>query len=433
MAGYRHTKKRRNPKGAGSTVKDNKSGIYYYYWHDAYGKQHKRSLRTRNKEEAEKLAQEYIKIINAESKKEVLLYAAELNGHINRKKLPFHNVWDEFKQNKPTAGESTQKGYKRVFDLFVTWLKDYRPSIKDFGELDADTCEEYFSELWRGGISASSYNRYKSALTTITSTLAQKYGLENHWKKIKRRKSPPQERKPLNRQQVNKLFEIIEQDNCLPYPHEMRILIHLAIFSGCRLYDVVCMQWDNIDFNNGLIIYRPQKTRRTSNAEACLPLFPNVRQMLLELDTTSEYLFPQTRAHYLRNNYYIVKKLGEVIIQATGDIRNNPKTQHKHNRRQYSFHSLRATFATECVKTKKVSSIELAKMMGDAIETVSKYYVPSNLQTEKVPEFEKALNDSQKQLLQDPNCSELMRLIPELDNETIKKLLTIAKGKAKND
>jgi len=434
MAKMRHTKKRRRAKGAGCIIKDKKSGMYYYYWHDTNGKQHKKSLRTKNEQEAQAHANALTKAVKAEDQKEVLLQSAKIRKIIHEKDLPLADVWSAFIKSNPTAGEGTLKNYKRMLDEFIFWLSSERPSINSFTQIDLELAIAYMENIWQGKKSdsgyikpsANTYNYKRGALVTITKALQNKYGIEtNCWLKTGRKEGVQQKRLPLNRKQVSDLLKLVDSPKgVIPYRAEMACLVKFCLFAGMRLIDAVNVKWENINFETGYLTYTPEKTKRTSGAIAKVLILPPLYNALSSFDDSNEYILPQVQAHYARNPDYVKKTLLSLIIQATGDKRNKTNAQSSVKRRLYGTHSLRGTFATECAKV-GCHSNKLARMLGDTIKTIDRFYVDADLTTKPVPGYT-GIAEPQKQIT-DPERAELQILIDNMQSKQITKLLKTAR------
>lgn len=419
------TKKRRT-KGSGSIIKRN-NGIFYFQWTDANGEQHKKSLRTKNKKEAEKNAQELIKAVHVKDKHDLLYQSARAKKIINTKTLLLDNVWNEFLKTKPTASKGTLANYHRMLKEFIKWLAIERPSVESFTQVTLEMAISYMEHVWQSGISANTSNYKRGALATITKALQNSYGIDNnYWFRTERKKGVQQKRLPLTASQVDELQKFInDEKNILPYQFETVCLIELCLFAGMRLIDAVNLTWDNIDLVNNYIRYKPQKTELMSGVSAQVPIFKPLLDAIDKLTKEGQYVLPRIQAHYTRNPAYVKKTVLSIIHTVTGNKLNNSKVQSVRNRSLYGTHSLRHTFATEAAKA-GVKSIHLSRMLGDTIRTIDKFYVDADLTKKAVPGFAEILTEPQKQIT-DPDRSELMQLIPELDNKTIKKLLSLAK------
>ena len=419
---------KRRIKGSGSIIK-RANGVFYFYWTDANGDQHKKSLRTKNRTEAAKLVEGFVNVVKAKDKKEVLFRAAQANQIISSKNLLLENIWMEFVKTKPTASKGTQDNYERILKKFIVWCTIERPSLTSFTQIDLELAMSYMESIWESGVSANTYNYKRGALATITKALQNRFSIDsNLWLRTDRKKGVQQKRLPLNSKHVKKLLEAIDEDNSLlPYPLETACLIKLCLFSGMRLYDAVNIQWDNIDLENGYISYEPKKTKAISGIVAQVPLFPLLRQALDRLEHSSAHVLEKVQKHYSHNPDYIKKALLAIIHKATGDKRNDTHAQKLCKRSLYGTHSLRHTFATEAAKA-GVKSIHLSRMLGDTIRTIDKFYVDADLTKKPVPGFAETLTEpKQKQIAEsEPERQQLKQLADTLPLETVEQLLKTA-------
>lgn len=416
--------KRRRTKGSGSIVKTS-SGMFYYFWYDAIGKQHKKSLRTKNRAEAEKLAADFTKAVHAKDKKEVLFQAAVAKQLIDSKNLSLENVWSEFLKTKPTAGEGTLANYQRMLKEFIKWLSIERPSVESFTQVTLEMAMSYMEYVWQSGVSANTSNYKRGALATITKALQNSYGIDsNYWLRTERKKGVQQKRLPLTASQVNELMKSIDDGkNILPYQFETACLIKLCLFAGMRLFDAVNLNWDNVDHVNNYITYKPQKTQLTSGVSAQVPIFKPLRDAIDRLTKEGQYVLPSIQAHYSRNPAYVKNTVLSIIHAVTGNKLNNSKAQSIRNRSLYGIHSLRHTFATEAAKA-GVSSFKLSRMLGDTIRTIDRFYVDVDLTKEPLSEFNHALGDTSGNVEPlKPNKQKLMELIDNLPEDKIKDIL----------
>ena len=427
-------KAKRRIKGSGSVTKD-KRGVYQFYWVDDSGKKRKKSLRTKNKQEAHEKVQDYVRAIQAKDKHEVLFQAAKAREIIKSRDLPLKEVWAEFMKTKPTAGPGTLKLYERVLKEFIEWLAVERPSITSLTQVEHETAVAYMENVWKDGISASTYNDKRNALGHITKKLANGFGIDNnYWPLTERKHGVKQKRLPLSRKQVNDLIEKLDKKNTLPYPDEMACLFKLCLFAGMRLVDAVNLKWENIDFETAYLSYIPEKTARTSGARATVPIMPLLLQALNKLNCNeSEQVLPQVFNHYSRNPDYIKGHLLIMLHSITGDERQDGKAQSLRRRSLYGVHSLRHTFVTEAAKA-GLNSVQLSRMTGDLISTLDKFYIEVDLNKKPVAGFNNIIDHEARLIaLQEPERDKLKQLADIADIETIKAAIAMIEGSQDKD
>ena len=145
----------------------------------------------------------------------------------------------------------------------------------------------------------------------------------NPFSQIKQLKIPDSNLpKYLNIEQVQKFLGIINNP------------VHLALYSfyawtGCRRSEALKIHWKDIDFENGMILFRETKSGRAR----VVPLRSSLKRLLLDLPQQSERLFPFESSYVSRLFKKYAKKSGLP--------------------RGLSLHSLRHSFLTYAVSTSK--------------------------------------------------------------------------------
>lgn len=410
---------KRRFKGSGSVFKRS-NGYYVYKYIDANGNQKQKSLGTKNKSTALEKAKDFENAVDVKNIEEVIFQVAQAKKIISKKDLPIYDVWTEFIQTNPSASSGTLKNYERNLNEFVNWLSVERPSIVSFTQIELETANSYMEYIWSStGVSPNTYNYKRGSMATITKALQNKFGINsNCWVRTERKKEVQQERLQLNSKHVSKLLDIIDNKNdSFKYPVEMTNTIKLCLFGGMRLIDAVNIKFKNFDFENDIISYSPIKTEKSSGGnKAILPMLRVLREAFENVDKTqSDYVVPNVLAHYNRNSDFIKKKLLEIIHSVTGDARNDKNGQCKINRRLYGIHSLRGTFATEMAK-RGVAGLKLARMLGDKITTVDKYYIGADLHKKVISEYIIPCNvdserEQMKMLADDLSINEVKEII----------------------
>lgn len=420
------TKKRRS-RGSGAIIKLS-SGYYAYQYKDPEGKRKTKSLRTKNRREAESRVEDFEKVTTASDKAEVMVHIARQREMIHYRELPFADVWEEFKMTNPTAGEGTLQLYRRSLDEFVSWLGENRPDIQSFTLIDQKTAHKYMEHIWESGVSASTYNDKRNALGHITKKLLVKFHIDvNPWPRTERKKGVQQKRLPLTASQVKDLCKYFQEPpETLQYPVEMRCLFHLCLYAGMRLSDAVNLEWGAVNFSARSIRYTPAKTARTSGVEAVVPILPPLLESLkkLDIDPECENVLPKVAEHFQRNPDYIKVKFVGIIQSVTGDGEQKAKAQHLVSRSLYGVHSLRHTFASEAAKA-GISPAYLSMMTGDSITTLQRFYVKVGYQQAPIVGFSgiSGLIEAPETTLE-PERLQLIELAKTLPIEDVKSIIS---------
>ena len=375
----RRTKKRAH--GTGSLIKKS-NGIYAFQYRDVTGKKITRTLGTRNRKEAEILAEPFGSMTAAKNRADAVQQIAEAKALIDAKVLPLSDVWEAFEGTRPSAGAGTLSLYHHAFNRFKSWAKENRPSIADITDIDERAASDWLHSEWKGQISASTYNDRRGSMLTITNALMRPYRLPfNPWAKTERKKmaGKQQQRLPLSSEHVQKLLSS-------EMPQDVQAIMLLALCAGLRLKDAVYLQWSNI--GGGFITYTPAKTKNTSAVKVQVPILPQLAQSLEDLpkEEDSEYVMPRLAAWYKRSSTGISRMLVRELHKITGKSLQDATGIGKVARSEYGFHSLRHTFCTEVARA-GVPAATLAAMVGDTISTVDKFYIKLDLSAQPIEQL----------------------------------------------
>jgi len=148
----------------------------------------------------------------------------------------------------------------------------------------------------------------------------------------------------------NKLLKVV--DNL-----EDELMLKLAVSTGLRREDLVGILIENIDFEQGTLVFFEKKKKK----HRTIPLQENIIKLI---------------KIYLNNTR---KKQGR-LFDFTGRTAYNRLNElcNKAGIQRRPFHALRSTCAKFCLKA-GWTELEVAKLLGDKIETIQTHYVvPSN-------------------------------------------------------
>ena len=375
----RRTKKRAH--GTGAIIKK-ANGIYAFQYRDANGKKVTKTLGTRNRSEAEQLAEPYAATTRAIDTAEAVQQIARAKDLIHSKALPLCAAWSAFEATRPSASAGTIKLYQNAFNRFVAWAIEHRPEVTAMSDIDEQTAGDWLHHEWQGSISASTYNDRRGSMLTITNALLKPYRLQsNPWKGTERKRmaGKQQHRLPLSREHVQ---ELIGQD----MKQDIKALMLLALCAGMRLKDAVLLKWSNI--GGGFITYQPAKTKNTSAAKVQVPVLPLLSEMLdaLPRGEGSDDVLPRLAGWYRRSSTGVSRMLVRELHKITGRSIQDASGKGKVARSEYGFHSLRHTFCTEAARA-GVPATLLASMAGDTIATVDKFYVKLDLAAQPIEQL----------------------------------------------
>jgi len=374
---------KRRTKGAGSIIRIGKK---YYLQIYENGKKIKKSLRTENKQEAEKKAKEILPDLHSKTRAEFVTKVAEIKRIAAKDNVKLDNAWNLFYESpfrRQTTSEGTLGNYKRNWEQFVVWTNDSYPNLISMSQISLNIASDYAQHLWTTGIGGCTYNYKIGSLKTITKILLHKAGLEsNVWEKVERKQEFKVGKKGLLQDEEEKLFAAFQDPELiLADKEQLEVLFYIGLTTGSRLVDGALFEYKYIDYEENLISFIPQKTKGF-NKKVSLPIFPKLYAYLDKAQKEwggEKYIIPQIAKRYLANPYDIRNDVLKVFKHAGFEttIENSTGQQRLKNPNQYGFHSLRHTFISECASSNVPVNV-LSEMTGDKIQTLQKYYIKIN-------------------------------------------------------
>ncbi len=406
-------------KGAGTIYRDGKR---WYLKVRVAGKAKTKMLRNEDgtpcttKKAAVAAADGYRKILLADNREEMAVQIAEAKKLKKQSGMMLVDAWGEYlkQPERPDSSRKTLAGYESVFQLFLDWMREHRPELDRVATIDRDVAREYLAALWQSGISARTYNSYLQALKMIFKHLVEPAALDvNPFDQIAKKTTETASRHEFSPEQVDAIFNgfetgffydaemekfttgrkrerVTERLQFRPMnAGEMRVLLNLCCWTGCRGQDGCLMQWRNVDLNVGQISYVPRKTARKTNHKAVtLPIHPALRAALFDAlqwrdrnQEKEDYILPAVAARYKSNPSGIQKDVMKIIRCATGLETTSAESvgRRKLAANAYSLHSFRHTFVSFCANAGVPLAI-VAEIVGHGNPAMTRHY--SHITTE---------------------------------------------------
>ena len=361
-----------------------------------------------NRRDAEKYADRMKSLLSVESKEQLLAEVAMAKKLKSKLTLPIERIWETYLQmpTRPDSGKTTLQGYCNIFSYFLKWLQEKHPEIVQAGMITPDVGAEYFAYLTETGVSGRTFNSYRQCLMMIFKHILKKAGLEdNPFADVPRHASDTISRKEFSEEQVKRIFECfdkgfwyesettvlgedrkhvrkkIRREYVPLHKEQMKVLIALACWTGCRGEDAATMTWDDVDLARNIIRFAPKKTIRRTNHEVELPIHPTLRTYLEEAmgwrrnDNGIDFIMPDVAARFQYNPTGVRKDVQKIIRLATGlEVTNdNTHKQRKYAASAYSLHSFRHTFVSFCANA-GVPLAVVAEIVGHESPSMTKHY-----------------------------------------------------------
>ncbi len=410
------TKKSRE-KGTGSVIKNRGK---YYLRTKINGKVLTQLIRNEQGEavtkfdEATQIANGLKSVLSIKNREQLVAEVAIARRLKSQATLPLRDIWTAYLEvpNRPDSGANTLKGYQVILSYFLKWIGKAYPEVAQAGQVNPEMAQNYFADLNASGVSGRTFNSYRQCLTMIFKYIQKRAGLsENPFAEIPRRNLETINRKEFSQEQVEQIFRCFDEGfwyDCemifkkkktvcrreyVPlHKEQMRVLLALACWTGCRGEDAAMMTWGCVDFKNNTISYAPNKTfRRTNKKIPPLPIHPTLRSFLEEANRLSNmnnnpdaYILPDVAKRFLKNPTGIRKDVQKMIHIATGlEVTNDGvKARRKLAASVYSLHSFRHTFVSFCANN-GVPLAVVAEIVGHGNPSMTKNYTHISMQARK--------------------------------------------------
>ena len=219
---------------------------------------------------------------------------------------------------------------------FVAWA-EHETRILYVEEVTAATAFEFSKVLSKTGISPRTHNAYIQDLGTTWKLLQRhNYAKENPWPLVKVQRKFDEEKtgRAFTPEEIARLFAVGRKVG-----NDWETAMLIGLYTGLRQGDAVSLKWSDMDFEKGVINYRPSKTRR-HNITVTIPLHRTLSDWLSAHRNGSEYITPSR-----------VGKVGKVSLP-DGDLTFNQiltkaDVVPTSARDKLSFHCFRHTFVSQ--------------------------------------------------------------------------------------
>lgn len=273
---------------------------------------------------------------------------------------------------------STYIKYKNIIQLY---LDDFY-SGKDINEYDDEDYYEFFNNLMNNRhLSNSLINSLRFVLKAILTYGEKKYNLQLvHFPDIKLPNNKL-DVKVLSREETQLLSSY-----CQSNVNSETLAIYLSMYTGMRLGEICGLKWEDIDFDKGLI-YVSRTVQRIENenneeSKTCKMVFEPKTQSSKRIIVMADFLNEYLRAY----KFFIRYQSDHYIISNSLEIPEPRNIQRKFKRIckkldiDLNFHSLRHSFATNCISY-GVDMKALSEILGhSSISTTMNLYVHPSLE-----------------------------------------------------
>lgn len=305
-----------------------KNGVWYYHFVNSLsGKRNSKSTGMQNKHKAMSviLKPEFQSCIAKPKERFRLLYIEELRAEVM--KYVLNNL--EY---------STAKLYKTVFDIMKRIFKD-KP-IKLISASDI----EHYKNVRIGEVRKATVNKDLTIMKTIFNIAIRfEWIYKNPVKGVKKLSIPEKEHLAFTDSQIKLFLENIPIQS-------IKNFVIFALLTGCRLNEIINLQWKDINFAEMILTIRNKPNFKTKTGKIRqIPISEKLFELLIgiaDIKTESniisfinpdKYIFCKTSQYKYNKNY--VSKYFKTVLRS---LNFNEK---------YHFHCLRHTFITNLIKS----------------------------------------------------------------------------------
>ncbi len=328
--------------------KNSRDGIYYVIYTGADGKRKRKSLKTRDREKAEELFSHYNKPKDIDYFETASNKSSEESNNITLK----HFATKILSYVQSSFTKSTYILYKTSLIYLMDFL-GVNIYISQISTADIDT----FKNECLKSLAPPTVNIHLRNISA-SFNLAVKWKLlnVNPAKEVSKLKELQREKSIFEQDQLNKLIETIDKP-------EIKILVLFGYYTGCRLSELLNLQWSDIDLTRNTITIKNKETFKTKTGRIRkIPVSSKLRFIInnMKITTSNDYLFNTSKGKPYTKDY-----AGEIVRKA---IRKAGLPHSLH------FHCLRHTFITELLR-KGVSIYYVSRLAGHSNISTTMGYI----------------------------------------------------------
>ncbi len=303
--------------------------------------------------------------------------AASVDKKFERKKvLTFGQIFEKY----IVAAKQEKKSWRTDLGTYRTWLE------KPFGKMKMDEISPFHLNKLKKQMTdqGSAPRTVNKALQVVRHTYNwasqnQLYSGDNPATKVKFYKLDNARQRFLTPEEAVTLLEALKARSYQTY-----CIAYVSLLTGMRLGEVLNLSWNDIDFENNLIMVRD-----TKNGESrMIPISAPLKQLLSEIPVTGPKVFTH-------------KGLSKSFYRTVRDLGFNEGIEDR--RQRVSFHTLRHTYASWAVKA-GLPLYNLSKALGQKTLAMTQRY--AHLQ----PETLKPISDAVATIMEIQSSPKVVRL-----------------------
>lgn len=368
------------------TVYQKHSGGNYYFRYQINGRRKAVSLKTKKQKEAISKAKKLMDVVKADSTEVIAAHVKVAKGLGTRtRSLELALAWSEYEKHPDRATPSTvseQNAYKGTFKEFVDFIDQPDLLIKDITPEIVSTYADHMRTL---EIAVDTHNRKLRRLKKVFDVLSDYRDAPNPFtaKSLRRKEREEQEvmvrRIAFTREEELRVLKVLDDSRyAVMNKPEIRVIYHIAMFTGQRMKDCVLLRWDNVNLRQKKIWVKQFKTGKS----VVIPISDKLLNVLHEAQKwkKDQYVCPNVALRYNKtdkNGKNTGNNLVNIdVLRVIKWIGLEPSVKVPGRKKKvtvYGFHSLRHSFVSHCSEA-GVPKAVVVSIIGSNSEIIDKYY-----------------------------------------------------------
>ncbi len=313
-----------------------KRGKVYWLKYQVDGISIRQSLETSEEDEAKRKQREIMRPLATVARADALAMVQARLADANAERaaqeeasnppLRVDDAWLAYERagNRREISAGTLRNYESYWSAFTRWLSASHPEIELLRDVSFEVCEDYRAHMIGSKLTGRTINAHRAFLRAFWNVLQDKARLHseytlsngsitrNPWAKLSKRDEKSIGRRPLT---VDELRRV-----CQGAEGELRTLLALGLYLGCRMGDAACLEWGQVDMERKLVRYVPRKTAHKTPDALHIPLHPHLFAVLNEIPVAKRkgYVNPEMARRYIDHGQSYVSILVQKHFRSCG-------------------------------------------------------------------------------------------------------------------
>lgn len=333
------------------------NGIYYIFYSDCItGKRKKITTKSKKKSDALKFLMDFTQRNSVKIESKPIVYIERLSDLKN----------EILKNISLNLSKSTLQIYLRVFKELIRALNNKR--VEDITQSDL----ERFKSIRLEKIKKTTINIEVRTIKAIFN-LGNRMNIinVNPSKNFNQMITPEKEMLSMNQEEIQKLINVIDEE-------KFKNIVLFGLYTGCRLNEILNIQWKDLDFKEKAIIIRNKANFKTKTGKIRnIPISEELFNILLKMkrsdgDSTIIRL-------YSEDDYIFGNKCNKVYSKSYISRKFKTYTRKANLPDKFHFHCLRHTALTQLAMN-GVSMYKMKEIAGHSCLKTTEHYIHTNIE-----------------------------------------------------